>query len=189
MRVYRIADGRYPVMDGEGARVAGGPWNSPGHALVYTCETFAGSMLEVLIHMNRLKLPKNRVYVEIHIEDRMISRILAEGLPGWDTEDQIVSRAFGDKWLRDRRSLGLLVPNMATQGVERNLLINPHHPEFSQLAVTGPVDVHWDARLFHDSGTQSFAEFGNLPVAALIGPADAVVPAEPVVVEERPQNS
>jgi RES domain-containing protein len=84
------------------------------------------------------------------IEDSKLSSVLAEELPGWNAEDQIGSRTFGDEWSQNRRSLGLLVPNMATQGVERNLLINPHHPEFSQLKVTKPVDVPWDARLFYD---------------------------------------
>jgi RES domain-containing protein len=107
-------------------------------------------MLEVLIHMNRLKLPKNRVYVEISVEDSLISSAFGKDVPGWDFSDQIASRAFGDQWLREVRSLGLLVPNLATRGVERNLLINPNHPRFSEISVSAPAEVAWDARLFHE---------------------------------------
>lgn len=138
-------------MTGEGARTAGGRWNSPGRPLVYTAETFAGSMLEVLIHMNGLKLPKNRVYVEISVEDSLISSAFGKDVPGWDSSDQIASRAFGNQWLREGRSLGLLVPNLATRGVERNLLINPNHPGFSEISVSAAAEVVWDARLFHES--------------------------------------
>jgi RES domain-containing protein len=140
-------------MTGEGARNAGGRWNSPGRPLVYAAETFAGSMLEVLIHMNRLKLPRNRVYVEISMDDSLISSALPEEVPGWNALNQIASRAFGDEWLRDRRSLGLLVPNLATRGVERNLLINPHHRNFPEALVSEPKVVEWDERLFYGTRT------------------------------------
>ena len=135
-------------MTGEGAQRSGGRWNSPGLPMVYAAETFAGSMLEVLIHMNRLKLPKNRVYVEISIAESRIACAAAEDVPGWNREDPTVARAFGDKWLRERRSLGLLVPNLATGGVERNLLINPSHRDFPEVIVSNPAEVIWDARLF-----------------------------------------
>jgi RES domain-containing protein len=116
---------------------------------VYAAETYADSMLEVLIHMNRLKLPKNRVSVEISMDDNLISNALAEEVPDWSAPDQIASRAFGDEWLRESRSLGLLVPNLATRGVERNLLINPHHRNFPEALVSDPRAVEWDDRLFY----------------------------------------
>ncbi len=155
MRAFRIADRRFPVLDGEGAKMAGGRWNSPGRAVVYAAETFAGSMLEVLIHMNRLKVPKNRVYVELSIEDNLISSVPTEGVPVWNASDQIASRAFGDDWLKAGRSLSLLVPNLATRGVERNILINPQHPDFSRIIVSDPKEMEWDGRLFHDAVTVS----------------------------------
>lgn len=136
-------------MTGEGAKSSGGRWNSPGRPIVYAAESYAGSMLEVLIHMNRLKPPRNRVYVEISIDDSLISSAAAEEIPDWNAPDQIASRAFGDAWLRESRSLGLLVPSIATQGVERNLLINPHHENFSEALVSLPKAVEWDERLFY----------------------------------------
>jgi RES domain-containing protein len=138
-------------MTGEGARGAGGRWNSPGRALIYAAETFAGSMLEVLIHMSRLKMPRNRVYVEISIENSLVLSVTSNDVPGWDAADQIASRAFGDAWLDESRSLALLVPNLATRGVERNLLINPNHRRFSEALVSDTVEVAWDARLFGSS--------------------------------------
>ena len=46
MRFYRIADARHSPESGEGARLHGGRWNSPGRAVIYACETQSGAMLE-----------------------------------------------------------------------------------------------------------------------------------------------
>jgi RES domain-containing protein len=52
MQVFRVADRRFPLFDGTGARIVGGRWNSPGRPLIYAAETFAGALLEVLVHSN-----------------------------------------------------------------------------------------------------------------------------------------
>jgi RES domain-containing protein len=77
-----------------------------------------------------------------------VESIRAEDLAGWDDEDQIVSRAFSDRWLAERRSAVLLVPGLVTAGRERNVLINPDHREFAQFAAGKPENVRWDGRLF-----------------------------------------
>jgi RES domain-containing protein len=76
-------------------------------------------------------------------------------VPGWNAADQIASRAFGDDWLKSGRSLSLLVPNLATQGVERNMLINRLHLDFSRIIMSNPKEMNWDARLFYDERTVS----------------------------------
>jgi len=45
MRFYRIADSRHSPESGEGARLHGGRWNSPGRAVIYACETMTGAIL------------------------------------------------------------------------------------------------------------------------------------------------
>ena len=51
--VWRLASGRYPALDGEGARRAGGRWNSAGQAVVYTSESLALCLAESLVHLSR----------------------------------------------------------------------------------------------------------------------------------------
>jgi rhodanese-related sulfurtransferase len=62
MRFYRIADSRHSPESGEGARLYGGRWNSPGRAVIYACETQSGAMLEKLVHTNG-RMPKHMVCV------------------------------------------------------------------------------------------------------------------------------
>ena len=149
MQVFRIADRRFPIFDGTGARMIGGRWNSPGSPLIYAAETFAGALLEVLAHANLGRVPRTHAVVEITIPGTIaVESLNGENLPGWDAEDQSASRAFGDKWLREQRSAVLLVPSAVCRGREHNVLINPEHRDFVQIVAGEPEDVQWDKRLF-----------------------------------------
>lgn len=149
MQAFRVADRRFPLFDGTGARLIGGRWNSPGRPLIYAAETFAGALLEVLVHANLGRVPKTHAVIEITIPDAIaIESLASKGLPGWDAEDQIASRAFGDRWLVEQRSCVLLVPNVVTRGREHSVLINPEHPDFVQIRAGKPEDLQWDTRLF-----------------------------------------
>jgi RES domain-containing protein len=149
MQAFRIADGRFPIFDGTGARLIGGRWNSPGKPLIYAAETFAGALLEVLVHSNLGRVPKTHAAITITIPEMIVIESLAgDNLHGWDAEGQIASRAFGDQWLAEERSAVLLVPGMVTRGRERNVLINPEHPDFAHIVAGKPQDIQWDKRLF-----------------------------------------
>jgi len=149
MRAFRIADRRFPVFDGTGAQLVGGRWNSPGRPMIYAAETFAGALLEVLIHSNLGRVPKTHTVVEITIPNRLSTEtVAAAALPGWEAEDQIVSRSYGDQWLEEKRTAVLVVPSAVTRGREHNLLLNPEHPEFESITASRPQEVVWDERLF-----------------------------------------
>ena len=133
---YRIADRRFPIFDGTGAMLHGSRWNSPGRPVIFAAETFAGAVLEVLVHTTLGRVPRHTYQtVRIELPDALIESLHAASLPGWADEDLRASRAFGDDWLRAARSAALLVPGAATSGRENNLLINPRHPEFPHSAV------------------------------------------------------
>jgi RES domain-containing protein len=151
MIAYRIADGRFPIYDGTGAMLHGGRWNSPGHPVIYAAETFAGALLEILVHANLNHIPHRQMFVHIQIPEPLLETVDAAAVPGWDKADLLASRAFGDRWLKETRSAVLLVPGMATSGREHNLLINPRHPEFAQIVASSPEPVVWDSRLFERS--------------------------------------
>jgi RES domain-containing protein len=149
MRAFRIADRRFPIFDGSGARLTGGRWNSPGRGAIYAAETFAGAVLEILVHSSLGRLPKTHALVEIEIPDEVaVETVPGAALPGWDSKDQIASRDFGDRWLDERRTAVLLVPSAVTMGRERNVLLNPAHPEFMCIEASAPQDVVWDERIF-----------------------------------------
>jgi RES domain-containing protein len=145
---YRIADGRHPLFDGTGASLNGARWNSPGRSVIYAAATYAGAMLEVLAHAGIGRLPRHTSWIEIKIPAG-VSRECPEldALPGWDNDDYLASRAFGDAWLSQQRTAVLLVPSVVARQ-ERNLLINPAHPDFQRIVATEPLPVEWDWRLF-----------------------------------------
>jgi RES domain-containing protein len=149
MRAFRIADGRFPIFDGTGARLAGGRWNTPGRSVIYAVETFAGAMLEILVHTNLYRLPQNYSYVEVRVPETVGGeRVSASDLPNWESADQAVTRSLGDRWLAEARSAVLIVPSVVTRGIEANVLLNPLHPDFCKIEASQPRPVHWDIRLF-----------------------------------------
>jgi RES domain-containing protein len=149
MQAFRIADRRFTIFDGTGARITGGRWNSPGRPVIYAAETFAGAVLEVLVHSNLGKVPKTHASVEITIPDGISTEVVSsDTVAGWDAEDQIVSRVHGDRWLEELRTAVLLTPSLVTRGRERNVVLNPEHPEFKRITASKAEDVVWDERLF-----------------------------------------
>ncbi len=149
MLVFRIADRRHPIFDGTGARLVGGRWNSPGRPVIYAAETFSGALLEMLVHSNLNRLPRDHAFVRIIIPDDVsLERVDENDVPGWQDEDKAASQSFGDNWLAEQRSAVLLVPSLVTEGIEHNILIDPMHPDFSKIHASVPQDVSWDERLF-----------------------------------------
>jgi len=149
MFAYRIADGRHPIFDPTGAMLHGGRWNSVGRRVIYASETYAGSLLEILVHSNLSRPPKNHRCVRIHIPDEMaIESVTVNQISGWDSDDMTASRAFGDQWLASSRTPILRVPSAVTRGRENNLVLNASHPQFTLIEAESPEPVHWDERLF-----------------------------------------
>jgi RES domain-containing protein len=62
-RVFRVCRARYARLDGAGARLVGGRWNSSGRAVVYMAESIALAVLENLGHMTRQDFPRGYVCV------------------------------------------------------------------------------------------------------------------------------
>jgi len=154
MRMYRIADSRHPVWDGTGAMLFGGRFNSPGQPVIYGALTFAGAMLEVLVHARIGKVPRHHVFVVAEMPaDMAVERADPSVLPaGWDAPDTQAARAFGDRWIAEGRSAVLLVPSVVARA-EWNALVNPAHPQAARIVVADPAPVIWDARLFAGSGS------------------------------------
>ncbi len=147
MRLYRIADARFGPETGEGARLYGGRWNSPGRAVIYACTTYAGAMLEKLVHTGR-QIPKHQVCVTFECPDDLpVTTLDAYTIPGWSDEDYHTSRRAGDAWLLAAQTAILLVPSVVFE-VERNALINPVHSDMARIRIASIDAIRWDDRLF-----------------------------------------
>jgi RES domain-containing protein len=145
MIAFRIADRRHPIFDPTGARLKGGRWNSPGRGAIYAAQTFAGALLEVLVHQNLGEVPSTHAVVRIDIPDDLKTESIETD---WAMTDLIRTREFGDRWLEEQRTAVLLVPSVVLRGLEKNIVLNPNHLDFQSIKVTAPEPVVWDPRLF-----------------------------------------
>ncbi|KTQ98013.1 hypothetical protein NS226_02610 [Aureimonas ureilytica] len=149
LQSYRIGDpaGTYPIFDATGSTIAPGRWNTPGSPLIYTSEHFATALLEKLVHGSG-RLPPNQHFVTTTLPRGLSYEVFSPpALPGWDVMPPTVSKGFGERWCAERRSVLLFVPSVVARP-ERNILINPAHPEFPLIAVSLHEPVFWDRRLF-----------------------------------------
>jgi RES domain-containing protein len=145
---YRIADRRYPIFDGGGASEHGARWNSRGHNVIYAAESLALALLEKLRNANNIMIPEHQVFIEIVVPaDVLIKEVTANQCPGWDTEDQRASRAYGDRWLTTKGETAvILVPSVVVPS-EHNVVINQGHDDCSRIRHSDPQPVLWDKRL------------------------------------------
>ncbi|TLX08239.1 RES family NAD+ phosphorylase [Rhizobium sp. MHM7A] len=140
-------DGTYPIFDATGSTIAPGRWNTAGSPIIYTSEHYSTALLEKLVHGSG-RLPPNQHYVTITIPRGVGYEVFSEpALPGWDSMPAAVSQEFGEGWCQEKRSAILLVPSVVAR-VDRNVLINPAHPEFASITASLHEPVFWDRRLF-----------------------------------------
>ena len=146
---FRIADDRYPLLDGGGAFLVGGRWHSPGRYVIYAGLGFAVALVEMLVHTRVGRVPEGQQFAEIFIPGVVrVEQIGADDVSGWDRPDYVASQAYGDAWYDSGRSAVLIVPSVPALGLERNLLINQRHEQFRHIAQGDPRPLIWDARLF-----------------------------------------
>lgn len=146
---FRIGDpaGTYPIFDATGSTIAPGRWNTAGSPMIYTSEHYSTALLEKLVHGSG-RLPPNQHFITITIPRGLSYEMFSPAsLPGWDVMLANVSKVFGEKWCVERRSVALIVPSVVAR-VDRNVLINPAHPEFRHITTGLHEPVFWDRRLF-----------------------------------------
>jgi RES domain-containing protein len=147
--VYRFVSLRFP--DGlscEGARRHGGRWNNKGVAVLYCALSESLAMLELRVHSPH-PFPRTRWRFTIEVPDDALTSMQVEELPrGWDKLPAgPESKRFGDSWVAECSSLGLLVPSVVASE-EKNLMLNPSHPRFQEIRVVSKQRVMLDKRLY-----------------------------------------
>lgn len=146
---WRITKERYArtAFDGEGARRYGGRWNHPGTRLIYTAQSQALAVLEVLVHLDSPELLKKYVLLEVSIEQSLVHDLDVSLLPrNWRAEPTPAKvRAIGEDWVSSGTSVVLRVPGTLVPG-ESNFLLNPQHPDFDRLRTAAPVPFEFDRR-------------------------------------------
>ena len=140
-------DGTHPIFDATGSKLAPGRWNTTSSPMLYSSEHYSTAMLEKLVRGSG-HMPPGQHFITITIPNGVSYEVVTpDSLPGWNDISCGPSRAHGEAWQQERRSLLLIVPSVVARS-ERNVLLNPEHPEFGQVATSMHEPVCWDARLF-----------------------------------------
>lgn len=140
MKVWRIAKAEYArttrqMLNGEGASQYGGRWNPKGTRAVYCSENSSLAALEVLANLaSPSAFPIHRV-LDLDVPDEAIA--VAEPSTG-------NTRRMGAELLRAH--LALAAPSVVNP-LERNVVINPMHPDFRRVRVGEIQSFTFDERL------------------------------------------
>jgi RES domain-containing protein len=149
LKAWRIGDpdGRYPIFDARGSVLVPGRWNDAQTPVIYASEHYSTALLEKLVHGSG-QIPPGQHAVEITVPPgTSVETVTKDMLPDWAARDGAASRAFGANWVRECRSLVLIVPSVVARE-DNNVVINPAHPDFGRIEVGRPRPVCWDHRLF-----------------------------------------
>lgn len=155
---FRIGDpdGAFPIYDAEGARLYPGRWNTPASPVIYTSEHYSTAMLEKLVHAN-LVLPANQHFITITIPHGTSYEVFPTAAhPGWHSRNEGLCKTYGQRWYERQRSVLLMVPSLPAR-LDRNILINPEHPDASGITHGMAEPVWWDERLYRDLANKQSA--------------------------------
>ena len=143
MIVHRISRAPFIALDGEGARLFGGRWNSPGRPAIYAAATPSLAVLEVIVHLDLPPdlMPADYRMLSIEIPDGAPS----EHMPGVPA-DAAGCVAAGDDFLARNNALVLVVPSVIIPS-ERNAIINVRHREMPGVRLLSNEPFSFDPRL------------------------------------------
>jgi RES domain-containing protein len=150
LTAWRLVKSRHAAsaFDGEGARLYGGRWNSPGTRVAYASDSIALAALEVLAHLQSTAVLQAYSVVSLSFPAESVKELEVSLLaPRWrrfpsPPENQVI----GDQWVARAESLVLRVPS-AIIPAAANYLVNPVHPDFRKVVVGRPERFAFDPRL------------------------------------------
>ena len=136
------------AFDGEGARLYGGRWNSPGRPVIYLASNLALGVLEVLVHLEDTGPLPAYSQAQAEFDDELLETLDRASLPeDWALDPAPAStRTLGDAWLEDLRTVVLRVPSAVVHR-EWNYLVNPRHADFAGITFGELEPFRFDVRL------------------------------------------
>ena len=159
LTIFTAAGNGRPVWE---PREGGGRWSSAGKRTIYGATTLALMLAERLVHLRGDNPPADLRWVAATVpSDLSVEEVDPLALPGWQRDTHQASCRYGDKWLEESRSLILLVPSVvmyrsvgtaAGDIPDRNVLVNPDHPDFDRIEVSEERPLTFDLRLFDVDG-------------------------------------
>jgi len=154
VQVWRIDKTIYAktVKLGEGARLYGGRWNSPGRPAIYCGGAFSLCLVEILAHIEseedagvergpfRIELPADSIF------EVPVTRLPKNWRRPLNTTG---CRKIGDAWLKKGKAIAMKVPS-AIVPMEFNTILNPLHPDFTKVSWSRPKRFKLEPRLLQN---------------------------------------
>lgn len=121
---------------GYGSTLGNGRWHTMGpRQVVYCGSSRALCQLEKRVHFNGGNL-KNQAMLRLDLPaGAPLQQVEDIGLPADWTANEAGTQALGNAWLASGTALGLWVPSYVERS-ERNLLLNPAHPDYARIVLT-----------------------------------------------------
>jgi RES domain-containing protein len=134
--------------DPSGGYHSEGRWHPRGMPVLYFCTSLPMCIFE--LRANKVEFDVIRTEYHFIRCDTDPSRSLEIVPDDFYTEnwtlDKKASQAYGESWLKSKRTLFLAVKS-APLPTETNYIVNPSHPDFSGLAFSPPAAVPLDLRI------------------------------------------
>ena len=147
MILWRLS--RFESLDGRGGLFASSRWHTAGRPVLFFAPNPATALLEVLVH-SEVRDPEALAgyrFIKVDIPDGPpVERVDEQAMPKeWPSRVQ-VTRARGDRWLREARSLALEVRCVIVPETW-NVVVNPMHPDMERVRTLAVLPYQLDRRL------------------------------------------
>ena len=151
MFCWRIVKKKYALsaFNGEGSKRKGGRWTPKGLPAVYTAQTESLAALEQFIQVGDEGQYIQFICFKVDIPEKLKTEdIDINSLPDNWRESQAPDtlKKYGADWLARGESAVLKVPSALILS-ECNFILNPLHPDFKKIKISGPEEFCYDPRM------------------------------------------
>lgn len=149
MIIYRLAVEAFKDdLSGNGSKIYGGRWNTPGFVAIYAAENISLAVLEILVNTDKNTIPPAYYLLKLHVPDTLpVKTIKPSGLKDKWYGDFEYSQYIGTNFLQSGKEPVLKVPSAIVKE-EYDFLLNPAHPDFKKIHIKESVQFDLDIRLF-----------------------------------------
>ncbi len=148
MLVYRLAKKAHARdISGTGAAMFPGRWNKKGTPVLYTSESIALSLLELVLHTPPMLVP-NLELLTISIPEDSVTAIEISDLPSnWQQYPApAVLGEIGEKFIHSGETVALKVPScIVPDGY--NYILNCSHEDYGNVRIIDQKPFYFDPRL------------------------------------------
>ncbi|MCL6258803.1 RES family NAD+ phosphorylase [Aquiflexum sp. TKW24L] len=152
MLVYRLCNPKYSNdLSGTGAAITGGRWNKKGRAVLYTSESTALALLEVVVNIPPMFQPTLNL-LTLEIPENLLADFNRDMLPGnwFKYPAPTILAEIGENFYRNDSILGIKVPSSVVSN-NSNIILNPNSKVYPQVKIISNEPFIFDPRLYRKS--------------------------------------